>query len=299
MQQRNWLIFYVLNIEIAKIMDITIIVPFYNGNKYIDNIINMVSNNVNKLEVDISVELLIVNDSPWIEVKMTSKPNGYEVRILNFEDNVGIQGARVRGIKNARGTFIHMLDQDDTIEDEFLKKTYAKAKTSDVVVSDGWRRLPNGDKPIYLTSSRQEKVKKLFYYVYIENRILSPGHCLIRRNAIPDEWLRSMQKKNGADDLVLWILMLCKKARFSIVPEKLYNHIDTGENVSGDDMKMAESTLEACDILNSIKYVPGWIPFMLRRKTQNDIYYITHNKDKYIDYRIIELLRKLKGGYRS
>lgn len=279
-------------------MDISIIVPFYNGNKYIENIIEMVSNNVYRLSPSVKVELLIVNDSPWVEVEVNVEPKNFELHVLNYPDNVGIQGARVRGLENAKGTFILMLDQDDIIANDFLVKTYGLSQESDVIVADGWRRLPNGDKPIYNSKKKQKKVTSLFHYVYIENRILSPGHCLIRKSAIPSEWLEKKLKKNGADDLVLWILMLCRKSRFSIVTEKLYNHIDTGENVSGDDMKMAESTFEACRVLREIRYVPKWIPFLLKRKTKNDVYYVFHNRDKYFDYKIVEFLRKCKGGYR-
>ena len=269
MQQKNWLIFYVLDKEMNKTIDITIIVPFYNGNKYIKGLIEMVGANVAEMQ-EASVELIIVNDSPWIKVEGISERTDFEIKVLNFPDNVGIQGARVRGLKAARGKYVHMLDQDDSIDKLFLAKTYKAIGNNDVAVSNGWRRLPSGDKPIYLTMSKHKKISSLFYYVYLENRILSPGHCLIKKKSIPNEWYKLQLKNNGADDLVLWILMLCKKAKFIIVPEKLYNHIDTGENVSSDDLMMAESTIEACNILRTIKYVPKWI-----------------------------IIRKLKGGYRS
>lgn len=280
-------------------MDISVIVPFYNGNKYVKNLLKMLDENVANLKDDISVELIIVNDSPWVEVEKVTDEHKYFVRILNFENNVGIQGARVRGLKAATGTFIHMLDQDDTIENHFLERMYYAIGNDDVVVANGWRQSPVGDKPIFINHKKQCKVDKLFYYVYLENRILSPGHCLIRKSAIPEEWYNLQLKQNGADDLVLWVLMLCKRASFIILSEKLYNHIDTGENVSGDDLKMAASTLEACSVLKEIQYVPRWVSLVLERKTRNDIFYVEYGKDRYLDYRLIEYVRKLKGGYRS
>ena len=46
-------------------MDVSVIVPFYKGNKYINNILRMVKENVANAN-EIKVEVVVVNDSPEI-----------------------------------------------------------------------------------------------------------------------------------------------------------------------------------------------------------------------------------------
>lgn len=274
-------------------MDISVIVPFYNGNKYIPALLDMFSKNADNLAQGVSAELLIVNDSPWIQVELDSNRISHSVRVLNYSDNVGIQGARVRGLAEAQGKYVLMLDQDDEIDEMFLAETYSGIQGYDVCVANGYLCRPGGDKLIYLSPKRQSKVCDLFWYIYLENRILSPGHCLLKKESIPQEWLDHPLTKNGADDLTLWVLMLCKNCKFVTVEKTLYRHIDTGENVSADELNMAESTYEVCDFLKTVSYVPKWVAVLLKRKIDNDVHYVKFGKDKYLDYGFIELLRKL------
>ncbi|MBR1571731.1 MAG: glycosyltransferase [Lachnospiraceae bacterium] len=280
-------------------VDISVIIPFYNGNCYIDRIVSMVNNNVEQLGTDIVVELLIVNDSPWVRVKEPKDSLNYTLRILNYKNNVGIQGARIRGLQEAQGNYVLMLDQDDEISDMFLLDTYSNIKEHDVCVANGELIRPKGNKPIYLSEKKQKLVSNLFLYAYLENRILSPGHCLIKKESIPIEWTNNPLTINGADDLALWILMLCQRRKFTYVTNKLYKHIDTGENVSSDEMNMAKSTYEACEFLSNISYVPRWVTMVMKRKIDNDVFYVQNGKDKYIDYILIEKTRKLLNRARN
>ena len=53
-------------------MDVSVIVPFYKGNKYINNILKMIGENAKNAR-DIFIELIVVNDSPEIEIKYNKK----------------------------------------------------------------------------------------------------------------------------------------------------------------------------------------------------------------------------------
>ena len=279
-------------------MDVSIIVPFYEGNEYISRIIDMVNINAQS-NTDIDVELILVNDSPWNDVCLPNDDFGFHISVLKGSKNVGIHGARVNGLKAASGKYVLMLDQDDIITDDFITKSHQLIGDADVCVSNGILHRQQGDKPIYLNLKKHKLINNLFSYVYLENRILSPGQCLMKKNSIPEEWINCTLDKNGADDLVLWILMLCQGRKFVVNNNYLYEHIDTGKNVSSDELNMAASTFEACDYLKNVSYVPHWIPIVLKRKTQNDVFYIETGKDKFIDYKMIEVARKRLGRSRN
>lgn len=273
---------------------ISVIIPFYCGNKFLKQIDNMISNNSRLLKNKTEIELVIVNDSPWCDVDTKQlRQEGYFLNIIENKENLGIHGSRIHGLQEAKGEYVMMLDQDDLIESSCLVQLYTHINDSDVIVSNGYKLHGKEKKKIYGNYKRQKKVKKLFYYLYLENRILSPGQCLIKKESIPEKWCNIAMKVNGADDMLLWIMMLRNGKKFSLHPECLYTHVFTGENVSGDDSKMAKSTYEMLDILSTEKILGLWQQHILKRKINNDINYINVGKDLYVDYRFIEWMRKI------
>lgn len=257
----------------------------------------MAIQNAKLLDKNIELELVVVNDSPWTEIpKELLLDDSYKLVIVTNEKNYGIQGARIAGLKASTGYYVMLLDQDDEIEDSCISKHLATIGDSDVSVSNGYRFDGNKRHKIYPNLKQQRKVKSLFWYIYLENRILSPGQCLIRKSSIPDLWCSQIMKKNGADDMFLWVMMLKKGCKFSTLPHELYIHNSTGENVSGDEELMAESTYEMLDILVKNECIDRFYSFLLKRKIDNDVSIIRYGKNKFLDYRIIEKLRKYVGG---
>lgn len=275
-------------------MLISIIVPFYKGNKYLNQIERMVKANAENLSAKDFLELIIVNDSPSVPFEEHKfSLIGYSLKVVKNEVNSGIHKARVNGIKAASGDYILMLDQDDLIRDNCIASHMKHIGNADVSVSDGYKRNGAINVPIYGSSSQHNKVKRLFWYLYLENRILSPGQCLIKRTAIPEDWCDMIMMENGADDMLLWVIMLDRKASFILNRDYLYVHVFTGENVSNDELKMSKSTYEMLDIMETKSCCSSFIRRILKRKIINDVYYLKHGKDKYIDYRCIEVLRKM------
>ena len=87
-------------------------------------------------------------------------------------------------------------------------------------------------------------VKHIWFYARFDSRIISPGQCLIKKNAIPQKWTQHILKKNGADDYLLWLMMLSNGKRLAINRKELYIHVDTGENTSASHEVMMASVRE-------------------------------------------------------
>lgn len=275
-------------------MLVSVIVPFYNGEKYLPQIKKMINNNAdNMLSTDL-IELILVNDSPTHKInEIAMKSERYKLKIIVNDTNSGIHQSRINGIREASGEYILMLDQDDLIEDKCISNQLAAVGNADVIVSNGYKRYQHGDVLIYGSNRQQKKIKKLFWYVYLENRILSPGQCLIKKNAIPTIWTKSSMKVNGADDMFLWLIMLHEKKVFKYNYECLYTHVSTGENISNDDLQMAASTYEMLQLLQQLKILTMFGRWLFKRKIDNDVYFYKNGKDKYLDYKIIEKIRQI------
>lgn len=243
----------------GKTINVSIIVPFYYGNKYLNNLLEGV-----KKTCDIfsgNVELILVNDSPEVTMEYNRNIiNGFSLVEIKNEKNVGIHGSRANGLKNANGEYILFLDQDDNISEESVSHMYEVAQETgcDIVVANGLIEDEKREQySIFGNHFSQRFALRELPYLMARNFIISPGQCLIKATTIPEVWTRRIMKKNGADDLLLWILMFDAGRRFNALYERAYQHSFTGLNYSSDISKMRESQQEVIDTLTSIKSYSG------------------------------------------
>ena len=239
-------------------MRISVIVPIYKGNKHIKNLLNIMNVNVKTLKEKLSdfssedFELILVNDSPDIPIEIPDiKGDDYALRVLENPTNLGIQGARINGINNAKGEFIQMLDQDDKLADNALYSQLMAIGDCDMVIANGYSESESeGYKKVLYTSVSQQKMALVpKYYYSIGCMIWSPGQCLIRKSAIPEIWMKEKIEHNGSDDLLLWLLMQNEGRKMTINPEKLYTHVETGVNYSADFGKITTSSMDVLEFL--------------------------------------------------
>ena len=249
----------------------SVIIPFYKGNKYLNKMLSILGQNADTLsnaDVKAQVEVIIVNDSPMEAVILPEHSDKLNVKLIVHKKNSGIHQARITGLGHSTGVYIKFLDQDDEISDDCLLKEYNAIGKSDMVLSNAWSEKQNGHKALHFKGKGQYKNALIMGpYVKSHNQIISPGQCLIKRESIPSEWLKYVMKRNGSDDLFLWILMLAQNRKISIIEEPLYTHKYTGSNLSAEEVKMAESSMETAEFLKKIDYIPrGLIKDFIRNR---------------------------------
>lgn len=235
---------------------LSVIVPIYKGNCYIDGILTMIEANVQEIKrfrQDIEIELLFVNDFPDmpIETRRFSAKLPFKVRVVCNQRNLGIHGSRVQGLKESKGDYILFLDQDDKISNEWMRSQLSSIGTADVCVGNGYKVYSDCRKVIYRNIKKHSLATKEKIFLKAACQIVSPGHCLIRREAIPLDWINNIVAYNGSDDIFLWILMFEQKKQFCINSERIYEHIDTGRNVSRDSNGMAKSAYNVMQLMRS------------------------------------------------
>ena len=112
---------------------VSIIVPVYNSEKYLADCLNSICKQTYK-----NLQIILIDDcsedtSGAICDKFTKKDARIEVVHLN--KNKGQSGARNEGLKHAKGEWISFVDNDDTIEPEFINTIYNNAINNSVKVS--------------------------------------------------------------------------------------------------------------------------------------------------------------------
>lgn len=232
-------------------MLVSIIVPIYKGKKYINRLIRIVENNKRCLAEPHDVELIFVNDYPEEKIsEQDIQSNTVKTKLIVNPQNYGIHRSRQIGLENATGEFVLFLDQDDVIKKDYIKRQInALKKDTDVMVCNGVVKAPTYRKMLYKFWFMHVTVKYLYFYTKFGCRIVSPGQCLIRKSSIPKIWKKEVLTQNGADDFLLWLLMLSDGKRFTINRNVLYQHIIHDNNTSNDEQTIIDSTMEVVGIL--------------------------------------------------
>lgn len=262
-------------------MDISIIVPIYQGERYMDSIVRMVEENYKyslSKGLRLQIQLIFVNDYPNKAIDNHLESSTLSIEIHNNKNNCGIHKTRVMGLKKALGTYVLFLDQDDEIYKHFCFSQLKAIQDADIVIGNGYRWIQGKYREIYKNINKQKLATKEVFFLKAANQIVSPGHCMIKRNSIPKEWCDYIITKNGGDDMFLWLLMFEKKMKFQINPELIYKHVNTGINVSNDIPGMLDSAdnvilmSKRCQIIDEkpIKQYQKRIDFLRKMNSKVD-----------------------------
>lgn len=250
-------------------MLVSVIVPFYKGNKYISGLCASIEKNAQYLKAnksDCLIECVIVNDSPDTDVILPSKDFSFNLKAVNHEKNAGIQQARVTGLRYANGDYIVFLDQDDELLEYAIFEEISNIENADVLICNALMENEKHEMhKLYESKGMLKNALTLDAYIFGHNRIASPGHCMIKKSSIPLEWMQNIMDVNGSDDLFLWILMFSKGSVFKTNNQVVYIHKHTGENLSAAENAMTKSSVSMIKYLNQIDYVDGHIIKSLER----------------------------------
>ncbi len=224
-------------------MTVSMIVPIYQGEKYIPDLIVQAEKNAEHALC--KLELLLVNDDPKAPLTKTWYSDSVEIRVINTDRNRGIHGARVRGLACALGAFVLFLDQDDRIAPDYIKQQLCAIDGASAVVCaalENQREYYHGSRILKACIQREHMTQK-------GNFIISPGQVLLRKAEIPEFWKSNILEHNGADDWFLWLCMLCGGKLFSCNDAVLFEHRIHAENTSADGYSMLRSMREVYEKL--------------------------------------------------
>lgn len=286
---------------------ISVVVPFYKGNRYIDELLTNIGQAAQQMQLKYGagMEVIIINDSPDVPVDYSVTPE-LQVRVIANEQNLGIHGSRIHGVNVAKGEYIQFLDQDDLLLPENYPLQYEAVQGFDAVVGNAYYDRDEKTQLLYPNRSVMNYYIQQTRFVKIRDLIASPGHCLIRKDAIPTYWLENPMYINGADDFYLWMLMFNASARFAIQDKPVYVHRNSVEgNLSFDLERMQKSNTEMCELLQKAPHYPVKKQNALRRSINFKYLYDTHRLKpldwlRYIDkvfdngiYKVITLILRI------
>ena len=125
-----------------KEIDISIIVPIYNAEKYLKKCIDSLVSQTKK-----EIEIILINDGSTDSSEEIIK-NYKDKRIKYFKNkNQGIGKTRNFGIEKANGKYLLFVDSDDYLDKTACEKMYNKAENDnlDIVMCDFYKEYDNGN----------------------------------------------------------------------------------------------------------------------------------------------------------
>lgn len=136
---------------------ISVIIPVYNVEKYLDRCISSIVNQTYK-----NLEIILVDDgSPDNCLKICDEWKNKDERIIVVhKENGGLSDARNTGLEIASGEYISFIDSDDWVSKEFIRCLYLAIKNSnseicecEVIRTDVWNNSDDCFKDDFTISS--------------------------------------------------------------------------------------------------------------------------------------------------
>lgn len=114
---------------------VSVIIPIYNVEQYLEKCLDSVINQTYK-----DLEIICVNDcSPdnSAQILLEYAQRDTRIKIVNREKNGGVSAARNTGLDEAKGEYVYFIDSDDWIDLDYIEKMVSAITFSktDVVVN--------------------------------------------------------------------------------------------------------------------------------------------------------------------
>ena len=206
-------------------MQISIVIPIYNGANYIEDLYQSLKNQTYD-----DFEVIYINDgSKDNSLKLLSEIARNDSRVSVYsQENKGICASRNLGIEKSHGEYLIFLDQDDGIENNLIEKYLEAITINDADLASFGKMhyfVENGQivskKPQIIGEELvTDENQRLRYLFNIDNkkRLMTIWNCIYRKNIIEYHHIRFDQHfKHGDEDGMFNIeyTLHCKKVFFS------------------------------------------------------------------------------------
>ena len=166
---------------------ISIIIPIYNVEKYLEKCLNSVEKQKYK-----NIEVILVNDGSTDksqEIIKKYQENYKNIKALKKE-NGGLSDSRNYGVKNATGDYICFIDSDDYIDEnlfsdleKYLDLDYDMIKYKLIKVDENYNQIEKIDGPIFENKTGEEA----FNILYGQDVMLQPSWLYLYKKSFWDE----------------------------------------------------------------------------------------------------------------
>lgn len=200
--------------------NITVIIPCFNGYKYMDKCLSALENQTYKDFNVIVVDDCSTDDS-YQQLLDYQKNTLLEMTVIRNDKNLRLAFTRLEGVKRADTEWICFCDCDDWYETDFFEKMLSKAEESDsemvmchfnYAYKDGRKKFLSGLNILDDSSTKEE---------FIAFAPMSLCRFLFKRKLYDNLIIKPI---NNAEDGMVTPQLLAKSNKITIIHEGLYNY---------------------------------------------------------------------------
>lgn len=224
---------------------ISVIVPIYNTEKFLEKCIESILNQTLK-----EIELILVNDgSTDNSYLICEKYAEKDSRILYIKiDNSGCSFARNIGLEKAKGEYITFVDSDDYIEKNMYEEMYKKAKEEDLdCCVCGFNRI-DMKKSILKVGINFNNNTKLKEYTKYDKYSSYTWNKIFKKEKVKKLNLSFPLQKHCCEDFFFTFLYLIDANRVNCIDGTYYNYVIHG----GNSVKNLKKRLDVFDIFENL-----------------------------------------------
>jgi glycosyltransferase involved in cell wall biosynthesis len=223
-------------------IDVSVIIPAYNAAKYIEAAI--ASATAQSLE---NIEIIVVDDRSTDDTRERAAlmaASDPRISLLALPRNGGPSAARNAGISAARGTWIALLDADDSYEPQRLATllNLAQGEHADLVADNLMliEEVDGATAPMMAPGFLPEP-RRIDLAEFIERNISKPDapranygflKPLMRRKFLIDHAIRYDEHVRFAEDFALYVDCLRAGAIWWLHPEPMYRYLVRGNSLT-------------------------------------------------------------------
>lgn len=236
--------------------DISVIIPVYNGEKYLKKAIDSV------LYQTVPCEIIVVDDGSKDRTAefVRSYVEAGKVRCLFNETNMGVAYSRNLGVQESNGTYVAFLDADDYWDKSKLERQLKLLKNSQAALCCTARELMTAEGT--LTGRMLHVPEKIDYKMLLKHNCIACSSVLMKR----DIALEFRQEHDEAhEDYIMWLKILKQHPYAVGINEPLLKYRMNPAGKSGNKWKSAKMTYKVYQYigLNRVQRVYYFISYAL------------------------------------
>lgn len=266
---------------------ITVIIPVYNCEKYLNTCIESIVNQTYK-----NLEIILVNDGSTDNTKDICniwKKKDSRIKVYNIKNN-GSAHARNIGILNSSGDYFYFIDSDDYIESDMLENLlFLMEKYNCQIVESGYDLVNDRGDMINSCSYDLYHLQEFTSYEAMQYHIKDEIFKQIIWNKLYKKDVIVKFKENKIIDDEFWTYLVLSKAEHLFYTKKIYYHYRQHDN----SIMHVKYSLKNLDVLEArrLRY-----EFIKNNNYFNQIYKMAKQSYFFTNmYHAQKILRELSG----
>ena len=283
---------------------ISIIIPAYNAEKYIEECVNSTISQTYK-----NIEIIVVNDGSTDQTAdiisaLAKKDN--RIKLFN-KTNGGVSSARNYGIEKSRGEYIFFIDSDDFIDPNCVEYYYSLVKkfNAEISIVPMPKKIKTGENNVATTENLPEKVisgKQAFLDMLYYKIVISSWGKMFSRKLIEENHIRFNEKLAYGEGFSFSLECFQAAKKVTIGSKQVYNYrLDNSNSVmTRYKRKLITDSLEAQKYIQSftkyqtddVKNALAYVYWHTCCDCLNTIIGSKTKQDKDLKYQLIKDIRK-------